>query len=374
MVIVNYELVSRNKMAFVDIMRQTPSGLIVDEGHRLKNPEADRTRAIMAMAMFAPWRLVLTGSLVLQGAQDVWAPWMVVDRGLTFGANYVSFRDEWLQENAWTGKLTLKPGQATQVGQRLRRRGVRLRKEDCMDLPPKTFEAQMVQMSAEQWEAYEAMGEELLAELEEDEEATAATQLVALLRLTQITSGFLPTTDGTVYHFAPNPKLEVLREVVQDIRAEDQAVLVWARYREDVTAIATVLRSDGHRIGTIMGARTAADRVNNREIEERFERGDFDVLIGIPEAGGLGLNLQRASYAVYYSQGYSLEGRQQSEDRCHRAGSEVHAKVTYIDLMCEGTIDEEVLAALRDKKAVQEAVVDLRSAVRRVILARAVSS
>ena len=96
------------------------------------------------------------------------------------------------------------------------------------------------------------------------------------------------------------------------------------------------------------------------EAERKFQAGEAKVLVGNPASAGVGLNLFQASVALYYSQGYNLEHRAQSEDRCHRSGSEIHDSVTYIDLSARGTVDEAVRAALAGKLELAEAVVELR--------------
>jgi SNF2 family DNA or RNA helicase len=77
----------------------------------------------------------------------------------------------------------------------------------------------------------------------------------------------------------------------------------------------------------------------------------------------VGLNLQAASIACYYSLGYSLIDRLQSEDRCHRSGSEIHNRVLYVDFLCENSIDPVVRNAVAEKKEVAEIVVDLKRAI-----------
>lgn len=350
-------------------------GVVFDEMHKLRNPEARVSRSAMKLSVYSTvWRLGLTGSPILQGAQDIWSQWYVLDLGQTFGANHKQFKREFFTENKYDFSIDPLDGTLEEIGQRMRRIGLRYRKVDCLDLPPKVYETIDVEMTADQTRAYREMEEYLVARLRGDipseeevadflEEpitdqrlATATVQLVMMLRLTTITSGFVKDENDELYLFDPNPKLDALEEIV-DENIGTQQIIVWARYRENIRAICERLAR--YRPAIIQGGQKDRERA---DAEEHFQSGRTRLLVANPAAGGVGLNLQAASLAIYYSQGYSLEHRIQSEDRCHRSGSEIHQKVTYIDLIASNTIDGVVAAALSGKKSVADMVVDLRQA------------
>lgn len=383
-VVLNYDVLHLLEDAILDLMAKRRVAFVPDEGHKLRNPQTKTSKAGMKLAQYAKWRMLLTGTPILQGAHDIWAQWYVVDLGITFGANFVQFKREWFEENPY--EMTLDPksdGTLTEIGMRLRRRGLRYRKEDCLDLPPKLYEVAEVEMTPEQRKAYRQMEEDLIARLTEMAEgrdtshwfspepseiedaegietgrvATAANQLAMILRLTQITSGFVNTSEGEIHRFQPNPKLDGLVEMVNEQVAAGHQILVWARYREDNRAIRERLQREGVPHGFIYGGVTTRDR---ERYEDGFNSGELRVLVVNAASVGMGANYQAASIAHYYSQGYSLEQRLQSEDRCHRAGSERHRSITYVDWQMKGTIDEVIVAALADKKDVAEVVVDLK--------------
>jgi SNF2 family DNA or RNA helicase len=271
-------------------------------------------------------------------------------------------------------------GALSEVGMLMRRRGLRYRKADCLDLPPKQYETQEVELSAEQRAAYNQMAATLVAMLQgerapagyefpgdadddlgdeplpgERKIATAATQLSMILRLSQITSGFLPTEEHGTHVFSVNPKLDALEEIVRE-NVVNQQIIVWARYRRDIETICARLANlNPVRIYGGMSERAGA------QAEEDFQSGRSRVMVANAVSAGMGLTLTAASLVVYYSQDYSLENRIQSEDRCHRPGSEIHSAVTYIDLVCRDTVDEVVKEALDAKLEVAEAVVELRA-------------
>lgn len=357
----NYDVLGK---VLDDIKLLVPSqrklGFVVDEMQRLKNPHAKRTKAAMEMARRAVWRVGQSGSPILQGVQDIWSQWYVIDYGVTFGANFPTFRHEYTTQNPWTMEIEPRPGALERAGELMRRRGLRYRKEDCLDLPPRTWEVEEVEMGTEQAAAYRQMQETLVAVLRGGAEAgeravaTAANQLTVGMRLTQVTSGWLPDEDGVIHRFATNPKLDELEALVEENIGNEQ-IIVWAWYREDVRAICERLAR--YQPVTLVGGQSEREAT---AAEEAFASGARRLLVANPAAGGAGLNLQAASLAIYYSQWYALEHRLQSEGRNHRSGSERHARVTYIDLVCRGTVDEIVCRALQRKQDVAEVVTDLR--------------
>lgn len=368
--VVNYDVAYKLESTIKALAKVMKIGVVLDEGHKIRNPQAKVSKAIVQLAQVVDWRLHMTGSPILQGAHDVWSQWYVVDLGITFGANYVQFKREFFDENKFGWSIDPKEGTLDEIGKRMRRRGLRFTKADCLDLPPKVYETVEVEMGKEQTRAYKEMEAELIAMLEgannndpdDDRVATAANQLVAILRLTTITSGFVKDVNDQIYRFDPNPKLDALEEIV-DENIGQQQIIVWARYRENHDAICTRLARHNPRL--IRGGVSQADR---DDTELGFQEGRYRLLVGQQGAGGIGLNLFAASLAVYYSQGHSLEHRLQSEDRCHRAGSERHNKVTYLDMVAtymagsivKPTADHVVVDSLAGKKDVAHTVMDLK--------------
>lgn len=343
-------------------------GIVLDEGHRIRNPTALVSKAAMQIAQSGVWRLHMTGTPILNGLKNIWSQWYFVDLGITFGANFVQFRREFFNEDPYT--FTDEPSEGTidEFNARLHVRGLRFTKEDCLDLPPKIYTVHTVQMTDEQAAAYKDMRDQLLVDLGEIEggEGTASASIILtqILRLTQITSGFLPRDEDErgvpPVRFHPNPKIDALDTIIREAvgnQFNPTSAIVWAWYREDIRRIVENFADLSPSV--IAGGMT---RTQRDAAEAAFRSGETRLLVGNPASAGVGLNLQAASLAVYFSQSYNLEHRAQSEDRCHRAGSEIHDSVTYVDLVCEDTIDEAVRNVLAGKMALAEAVVEIRQA------------
>jgi SNF2 family DNA or RNA helicase len=362
--IINYEVLDKLKGEVVAGMTRHRIGVIFDEGHRIRNPTAKMTKAAMKIAGHAAWRLLMTGTPIVNGIENIWSQWYVVDLGITFGANYVQFRREFFDES-WDGfNIEAKADTADTVGARIQRRGIRYRKADCLDLPPKVYEILDAPMGREQAQAYRDMEQQLIVEFERLEEeaegqSTAAIQLTMLLRLAQITSGYLPNegAPGAMYRFPSIPKLDLLDETVREQVAAGRQVIIWASFVENYRMVEERVGDLG--LVKIVGGLT---KVQRDSAEAEFLAGRARVFLGHPGSAGVGLNLQSGSVALYYSQDYNLEYRLQSEDRCHRSGSEIHDSVLYLDLECPGTIDTIMRQARERKLVVAEAVTEFRRA------------
>jgi SWI/SNF-related matrix-associated actin-dependent regulator 1 of chromatin subfamily A len=354
-VIVNYDVLHLLAPAIEALCRSCRVGLIADEMHKVANANAKRTKALLRLAPRAAWRLGLTGTPVKGGAHDLWSQWYLVDLGLEFGANYVQFRREWVDENPYAHTITLREGSAEQIRARLARRGVRFLKEEAA-----LYEGPMTDAQAR---AYREMEDTLVArlgplregQLSDEDVASAATQLTMILRLSQITSGFVKTEAGTIHRFEPNAKLLLIDEPVRDAIESGRSVILWAWYREDQDLL--LRHFAAYRPVAIRGGQSLREHA---AVESAFQREDTRLCIANQASGGSGITLTAASFALYYSQGYSLIDRIQSEDRCHRPGSERHTSITIADAVLSGTVDEVVREAIALKKSTAETLLALR--------------
>ncbi len=358
--VVNHDVLHALEPQFTKLFKGKRVGFVVDESQKCRNPSAKVTQATTRLAMLAKWRLILTGTPVVQGPQDVWSQWQMIDDGVTFGPSYVQFRREWLLENVYTGQTEARSSDALhEIGLRMRRRGIRVTKEEGIpDLPPRIYTTYPVEMTPAQWKAYKELKEDLITQIQTPQEdgrmVTAANQLVMMLRLSEITSGFLKDESGAVNRFTPNPKLIACQELVEE-NIGLAPMIIWARYRPDIELLAKTFAQ--YKPALVYGGQT--DKARDAGIEA-FTDGRSRLLIGNQQAGGVGLNLQPAAMAVYYSQDCNAEWRAQSEGRNHRGGSQIHKHITYVDLIVQDSIDETVMGILTGKKSVADAVVDLR--------------
>jgi len=220
----------------------------------------------------------------------------------------------------------------------------RILKKDCLDLPSKIYTRRAIELTDEQSKLYTQMKRLALAQLNNGELATTSSVLTQIMRLQQICCGFLQPDEGPIEPL-PNNRLSGLMSVVDELSGK---AIIWASYTYDIQRIAQALRDrfGPDSVATYYGGTPQDER---QDIVTKFQDKESPLrfFVGQPRTGGYGITLTAANTVVYYSNSYDLEIRLQSEDRAHRIGQT--NKVTYIDLVSPGTIDEKILKALRQK-------------------------
>jgi len=360
---------------FLRLQEWAPEIFILDESHRCKDQRTARSQSCIKIADIAPYKFILTGTPVLNSMEDLFAQFRILDGGKTFGQNYFQFRNRFFQDynagmpsHKYYPDWRPKKDAADEINRLVSRRSMHVTKADCLDLPPLVKKSIEVGMSKEQEKAYIEMRQQLITYIETEmssleelkrqgepnvKAAVAEYAMTKALRLQQIVSGFVNLEDGggerTAHKFKNNPRKDALKELLTDI-APSNKVLVWAVFKEnynDIREVCEKLKLDFvevHGDITQKNKMVAVDRLNNDP--------KCRVLIGHPGSGGIGINLVSASHSIFYSRSFSLEYDIQAEARNYRGGSERHDKVTRIDLVTPGTIDEQVLKALASKKSI----------------------
>ncbi len=330
---------------------------VIDESTTIKNHKAKRTKGAMAIGKESVARRILTGSAVTNNPLDIYAQAEFLCHGAlgftswyAFRAHYAELQEIRLRDTGRKVKVVVGYRALDKLTADLRAFSFIIKKEDCLDLPPKVYERYKVEMTPEQTRLYDQLKRTSVAELEAEQFVTARVVLTKLLRLHQLVCGHLTDDEGEA-HDIPSQRLTALHTVLDEMSTP---VIIWANYRADIFAIAKSLakRNEGTaRVASYFG--DTSDQQRN-DIREQFQAGRLDYLVCNPQTAGYGLTLTRANNVVYYSNNFDAEKRQQSEDRCHRIGQT--KSVTYVDLYCPGTVDEKILKALRSKKALADKV------------------
>jgi len=199
-----------------------------------------------------------------------------------------------------------------------------------------------ISLTPDQRKLYEQMKKEALAILN-GKQVTTVNVLTQLMRLHQITCGHFTADDGTTQRI-PNNRVSELMDILEETEGK---AIIWAHYQYDITTIIKeIVKVYGP--GSVVdyfGLTPQNERDPNRKKFQSNPKCRF--LVGTPATGGYGLTLTAANTVIYYSNGYDLEKRLQSEDRAHRIGQKKN--VTYVDIIAEDTVDEKIVKALRDK-------------------------
>ena len=321
--------------------------MAIDESTTIKTPTAKRTKNIIDLGKHAKYRRILTGSPITKNPLDLYTQCEFLDPYLLDFASYYSFRNRYAEM-----KTMHLRGRSIQVVSEFKNLGElsdtvktfseRVLKEDCLDLPPKVFMKRYVTLTADQKKLYNQMKEQALAILN-GKMTTTMTVLTQLMRLHQITCGHFTADDGSTQAVDSN-RLNELMSVLEETEGK---AIIWANYQLSVgEIIQRIIKEYGEDSYVhYYGLTSQEDRQNN--IRKFQNDPNCRFIIGTPQTGGYGITLTQAHTVIYYSNSYDLEKRLQSEDRAHRIGQK--KTVTYVDLICEDTVDEKIVKALRDK-------------------------
>ena len=321
--------------------------MAVDESTTIKNPDAKRTKNICNLSKSAKYRRILTGSPVTKSPLDLYKQCDFLQEELLGHTSYYTFRTRYaVMKTANFGgrsvQIVVGYRNLEELSQKLKPFSYRVLKDDCLDLPPKTFMKRIVKLTAAQEKVYNQMKRLALAEMD-GKQMTTATVLTQLMRLHQITCGHFTADDGTIKDINNN-RLDELLDVLDEV--EGKAV-IWAHYQHDVEGIIARIRKEYGFDAAVdyYGLTPPADRQKNIERFQNDSKCRF--FVGTTQTGGYGITLTAASTMIYYANGYDLEKRQQSEARIDRIGQKF--PMTYIDIMSENTVDERIVKALRKK-------------------------
>jgi len=347
--IMNVEAFSTKKgLEFAKKFLNCSSALVaIDESTTIKNPGAKRTKAILSLSKMAKYRRILTGSPVTKSPLDLYTQCFFLDPFLLDHQSYYSFRTRYaLMRTANFGgrsvQIVVGYRNLGELSEKLKPFSYRVLKDDCLDLPKKTFMKRIVQLSPDQFKIYEQMRKTALATLN-GKMTTTATALTQIMRLQQITCGHFKADDGSIQNIKNN-RITELMDVLEEVEGK---AIIWAHWRHDIdTIVESIEEQYPGSVVTYYGDTSTEDRQKAiKKIQDPESKVRF--LVGTPQTGGYGITLTGASTMIYYSNGYDLEKRQQSEARIDRIGQ--HFPMTYIDLMVENTIDEKIVKALRKK-------------------------
>ena len=347
--IMNVEALSTSKGTdFAESFLRTHNTIMaIDESTTIKNSSAKRTKNILKLAPQSKYRRIMTGSPITKNPLDLYSQCEFLSPWLLDFASYYAFRNRYAEM-----KTIHAQGRSIQVvnffknigelSEKLKGFSYRVLKEDCLDLPDKIYVKRNVVLTEEQSKLYKQMKTMALAILN-GKQTTTVTVLTQLMRLHQITCGHFTADDGSTQNIKSN-RINELMNVLEEVEGK---AIIWANYQKDMSEIKKAIEKE-YGEGSVVDYYGLTPQENRQPNIKRFQEDpECRFFIGTPQTGGYGITLTQANTVVYYSNGYDLEKRLQSEDRAHRIGQK--KSVTYVDLISEETVDEKIVKALRKK-------------------------
>lgn len=332
------------------IRKWHPDLVVFDESHRIKSPTSKQSKSAWRIARESDQCLILTGTPITRAPLDVFGQFRALNHHV-FGENWYQFKFTYGVWGGFGKHQLFGIRNLPDLIEKVRAWTFRIKKKQCLDLPEKLFVDVPVTLSDRGYAIYREMAKKMIVEIEETH-ALAQIVVVKLLRLSQITSGFVKDVDKRIRIF-DDSKLRVCMDLLDDLLEEGQKVIIYAKFIPDIDRIGEKLidKGIGHRI--LSGS--VPDRKRDSIVQDFQTKPDVKVFVAQLQTGSEGIELFAGSAVIYYSMGNSALHYWQSQDRAHRPGQTKN--VTYYRLIVPGSYDVVQYKALDAKEKVANVVI-----------------
>lgn len=325
--------------------------VILDESSYIKGHKAERTKWITNVSHAARYRMILTGTPVSQGVVDLFSQFRFLDDRIIGLSSFYSFGTEYLEYSDRRPGMIVGYKNLNRLSAKLAPYSYQITKDECLTLPEKLRDTFYCCLTDDQKEAYAKVKKEFeeaaTALYEENEpdwqtERSISIEIFRMFsRLQQVTCGWL---DGEKLE---SDRTEVLMTALDRI-PDNEKIIIWTKFRFTIPEIVEAVKAKGWSVCEFHGGLNEKQR---NESLDKF-RGDTRILVATTQSGGHGLTLNESAYVIFYNNEFKYATRAQAEDRNHRVGQT--RKVTYVDIVAGGTIDDKIIEALAAKKSFAE--------------------
>lgn len=322
--------------------------LVIDESHMLKKPSAQRSKAVYQMAQDADYKVLATGTPLTKDVLDLYMPFKILDEHI-FGTNFADFKRRYCVFGGYGNYKLLRYINLEDLKRKAKPHVFQAKKKDCLDLPSRIDKIIPVKLTGETRELYDEMLKEGLVRVN-GEEVEAEIILTKILRLQQISSGFLKTEEG-IQFFGEDKRQKLEGDLAQFREQGINKAVVFCQFIPDLRVCAETAKKFGYNVILFHGDVSLEDR------EERlceFDETDIpSIFVCQNDAGSMGISLTAASDAIHYSHTRKLGTDVQLKGRLHRIGQ--HMPVTHHHYIAWG-VDQAIWMANRAKKNVADLV------------------
>lgn len=354
-----------SKKVYAKLLAMNFEVIVTDESHQFKSIKSQRTKNLLKLAQGTKHRYILTGTPQTNGIEDLWSQFNFLCPGKIFHENFYVFRAMYFYDKnsafrhkmgaKYFPKYVLRKELLPEIMEKIYTVSHVVKKQECLDLPPFIKMEKYVELTPEQVRLYKEMERDFIATLGE-RQSIAPIALTKGLRLQQLISGIFKDDQGLTSKI-PNNRTEVLREILEEIDP-NQKKIIWTCFVPTYSDIECVCNDLNLKYVLLTGEQNSTQKQEN--IDKFKTDPECNVLIANQASGGTGLNLTEASYSIYYTRDFNLEHDMQSEARNYRSGSQMHEKITRIDIVTRNTIDTTILKALREKKNLHEVLINYK--------------
>lgn len=337
--VMNYESF---KILHNEIRKADFDCVIVDESSVMKNMSSQITQLIFDLIGVIPHRFVLSGCPTPNHNSEIFPQMKFVDPDI-FGNNYYGFLARYFHQDMANPHYWYQTdNDKERYYARLSEKSIFLKKDDCVDLPEKVFEIKRFDMAKKQRQYYDDIINDIKANINQWSKFEFTAKL---MKLREVTSGFVIGKDGNVISFDNNKEM-LLKEVLSELG--DKQVIIWCQFQHEIDTLAKKFG------GVALTSKTK----NRDEVIRDFKNGNIKLLFTHPKLVGKGLTFTNCTYNIYYSLSFSYEEFKQSQDRIHRIGQ--NKKCTYIILQAKDSIEEKMYDCVQRKEnAVDELYLEM---------------
>ena len=336
--------------------------MAVDESTTIKNPKAKRTKHLIKLAPLADYRRILTGFPITKAPLDLYSQCYFLSPNLLGFSSFYAFQARYaITERKQMGRHAFQQivgfQKLEELQQSIRDFSIRKIKDECLDLPAKVYVRRNVELTPEQQTVYRTMKREALMILN-DELFTTMNVLTQLMRLQQVVAGSLRSSETGETITLKNNRVQAVLDLLEETSGK---AVIFAVFQTDIQELERAI-TEKFGQGSVASYYGKTPQDERQNIIEKFQDPDSDLryFVSNPQTGGRGITLTEASTMIFYSNSYDLELRVQAEDRIHRIGQE--RSCTYVDLVSQGTVDEQILKNLLSKvKISNEVLGEVRS-------------
>jgi SNF2 family DNA or RNA helicase len=348
--VINYESTWRMEE---ELKSWIPDAIICDESQRIKSPSAEQSKTMHRLGKVAQYKLILTGTPVQNNPLDFFSQYKFLDESV-FGGSFYSFKSRYAIMGGYGQHQIMGYQHQDELVQKSHSIAFRCTKEEALDLPEQIDQTQYIDLEPSAQKIYKNLSNECITALEGGGEVTATNILTQLLRLQQVTGGFLGDDTGTVQQVS-KAKTDALKDIIDDVVVgSGKKLVIFARFLPEIKEINKIL--DKYDFDHCFIAGEVKQQIRGEYVEAFQNNPSMKVIVCQIQTAGLGITLTAADTAVFYSLDFNFANYSQARARTHRIGQKNNC--TYIHLIVPRTVDEKIMEALTRKEECAKSVVD----------------
>lgn len=315
--------------------------ILFDELHRAKTAGSQQGKSMLLLAKHCQYFYGMTGTVICNNPLDAYVPLKCVGKEM---ANLTQFKSRYCEFGGWGGYQITSYKHLDELQNKLDSVSKRRLKKDVLDLPPKVYTDEYLEMGSKQAKLYSDVLKAVMQDI--DNVTLSLDPLGQLIRLRQVTA------DTSILSNTINEsvKFDRMEEIVEDVVNNGSKAIIFSNW--------TTVTDRAYKRLLKYNPAMITGKIKDREVQKKkfMEDDTCKVIICTIAAAGVGLTLTKADTAIFLDESWTSASNEQASDRIHRIGQ--NSSVNIITLICKGTIDEFVHKIVNKKRILGETLID----------------